>query len=529
MEQRSLLIDEIKGLAILSVIVFHLGYFKYGYLGVDVFLAIAGYLTAAGWSRKEDFSLFGFLFKRIQRLWPMVAGACLVSLLFGYWTMLPDDYENLAQSIIASLSFSNNILCRISSGDYWAQSNDYKPLLHFWYLGVLMQLYFGFAVLAACVQRKMNRIKWLSWIVLIASIVSAVIWFGKVGDQAVRFYYMPWRFFEFGFGVLLFCWGLRIPKNLTFRIPGLAALGRMSLSVYVWHYIILAFYRYVVTPQLSWTFLALYGLALGALSWITYRTIEQSRAWIVTSAKGLWLVIFPMVALIGSLAMRVVFISGIVRDVPELDIVRGGAMRGIHSLYNERVRKLPRTFADNGRKNVLVVGNSWGRDWCNVLMESGVTNEINLAYYSQNEYEQPLRNDVINAANVIFLVGVYENRLPDSIKPNGIKAPKIVGRKWFGYSCGNFYNRRWFSGYYEQTIQLPINVVAENQEQVNRYGSRYVDMIGCVAAENNGNLYMPIFSDERKIISQDCQHLTRGGACYYASRLPIRRIVGLDN
>ena len=68
-------------------------------------------------------------------------------MLAGFYTMLPDDYENLSQSVIATNGFGNNILAAITTGNYWDVSNDYKPLMHTWYVGVLMQFYLFYPIL----------------------------------------------------------------------------------------------------------------------------------------------------------------------------------------------------------------------------------------------------------------------------------------------------------------------------------------------------------------------------------------------
>ena len=141
---RNYRIDVLKGIAIIAVVLYHFGggYLAYGYLGVDIFLVISGYFMMKSIMKSMDekrFSYWNFLFGRIARLWPLVLIMGAVALAIGCFTMLPDDLENLSQSVIASNVFANNILACITTRNYWDIVNTYKPLMHTWYLGVLMQ------------------------------------------------------------------------------------------------------------------------------------------------------------------------------------------------------------------------------------------------------------------------------------------------------------------------------------------------------------------------------------------------------
>lgn len=143
-------LDVIKGIAILAVVLFHLGIIKSGYLGVDVFLVVNGFLIVPSVCKNiviGKFSYLQFLEKRILRLWPMIVLATSVCLLIGYIGMLPDDYENVGESVVASNLFSENILLSITTHDYWNASNDYNPLMHLWYVGILFEFYVLFPII----------------------------------------------------------------------------------------------------------------------------------------------------------------------------------------------------------------------------------------------------------------------------------------------------------------------------------------------------------------------------------------------
>lgn len=162
-------VDVIKGIAILAVVLYHLGLLKTGYLGVDVFFVMNGFLILPGVLKQleqGEFSGRKFLTRRLMRLMPLLVVGCLVCLLVGYLGMLPDDYENLSQSVVASLVCSNNLLAAITTKDYWNIVNEYKPLMHTWYLGILVEFYVVLAVLAGLVKWIGNRHSSISYFVL---------------------------------------------------------------------------------------------------------------------------------------------------------------------------------------------------------------------------------------------------------------------------------------------------------------------------------------------------------------------------
>ncbi len=152
-------IDCIKFFAIIAVVFYHAGYLKYGYLGVDIFLVVNGYFitkvlerqyyTATSEGRKCSFFREGitFLSKRILRLLPLLIIAGIVCMLWGYFVMLPDAYENLGESVVATNLFSNNVLEAIVSKDYWALNNNFKPLMHTWYVGIIFEYYVFYYIL----------------------------------------------------------------------------------------------------------------------------------------------------------------------------------------------------------------------------------------------------------------------------------------------------------------------------------------------------------------------------------------------
>ncbi len=201
--QRLTYLDVMKAIAIIAVVLYHIGLLPYGYLGVDMFLVVAGFLVTRSIQKRscrDGRWYFRFIVDRVVRLLPVLLVAGIAAMAIGWFTMLPDDYENLSESVVATNLFANNILSAITTGDYWNIANEYKPLMHTWYVGLLMQFYLVYPLLfyLAKLDKRAPRRKLLVIIGSLALLSLLVFFTGN--NEAHRFYYLPARFFEFGVG-----------------------------------------------------------------------------------------------------------------------------------------------------------------------------------------------------------------------------------------------------------------------------------------------------------------------------------------
>ncbi len=101
-------IDGLRGYSVLAVVIFHFGFLPNGFLGVDVFFVISGFLITNLIYQKilnGEFSILDFYIRRTRRIIPLVLFICLISLILGIVVMLPDDLDNLAQSVFATIFF----------------------------------------------------------------------------------------------------------------------------------------------------------------------------------------------------------------------------------------------------------------------------------------------------------------------------------------------------------------------------------------------------------------------------------------
>src|SRR5262249_8089781 len=154
--------------------------------------------------------------------------------------------------------------------------------------------------------------------------------------------------------------------------------------------------------------------------------------------------------------------------VPELEIAADRAQRGMHSAYNMRVFAYDADFEPTGKLKVLVVGNSFSRDWANVLLESRYGDGISLSYIADARAHADLTRRM-KEADVIF----YSRVLPSDVpQVDGTTAKLwVVGTKSFGASNGIFYNHRG-DDYYAQRTPLEEGVMAQNEALERDWGGR---------------------------------------------------------
>ncbi len=199
-------IDGLRAVAVIPVILFHAGFanFSGGFIGVDVFFVISGYLiTTIILSEKEQgvFSLVNFYERRARRILPALFFVMLISLPFAWFLLLPSDMKDFSQSLIAVSSFSSNILFWNEAG-YWGVVNELKPMLHTWSLAVEEQYYVLFPLFLMLMWRLRKR--WiLSSLILIASVSLMLSQWGAYNAPTANFFLLPTRGWELAIGACI--------------------------------------------------------------------------------------------------------------------------------------------------------------------------------------------------------------------------------------------------------------------------------------------------------------------------------------
>lgn len=325
-------IDGLRAIAVLSVLLYHAGLgFPGGFVGVDVFFVISGYLITSLILKdlhRGSFSMIEFWERRVRRILPALALVIIASLISGWFLFLPVDLRALGRSAVAQAFLSSNINFLLESG-YFDQAAEIKPLLHTWSLAVEEQFYLLFPFLLVAVHR-LSRAS-ISRVILLLSLLSfALSIYCSYRYPAANFYLLPTRAWELLIGSYLAAlptqqqsprrwstesssWGglLAILAAVIFydhttRFPGLTALlpcvgtaliiwagtttqtslsrllasppfvfiGLISYSLYLWHWPILAFSRYVTTDPLPASYRALLLLASLVLAILSWKLIE---------------------------------------------------------------------------------------------------------------------------------------------------------------------------------------------------------------------------------------------------------------
>jgi peptidoglycan/LPS O-acetylase OafA/YrhL len=324
-------VDGLRAVAVLAVVAFHAfpGRIRGGFVGVDIFFVISGFLISGIIFRSAEvgrFSFADFYARRARRIFPALLVVLIASLAFGWIALLSDEYESLGKHVAGGAGFVANWVSWAEAG-YFDTAAELKPLLHLWSLGIEEQFYLIWPPLLLLAWRY-RRVP-----VLIATLLilpfSLNVW--KVHGHAETAFYLPFtRFWELMMGGAL----ARISPSRT-RLSGKAAdlagatglllialsiavLGRdkpfpgwwatlpaagafltiaagenawvnrvvlgnpiavwfglISYPLYLWHWPLLSFAR-ILSPELpSWHTKLVLVAASVVLAWLTYRFLER--------------------------------------------------------------------------------------------------------------------------------------------------------------------------------------------------------------------------------------------------------------
>lgn len=184
-------IQALRGLAVLLVVLYHLkipGFYN-GFIGVDIFFVISGYLMANIYNSKSSKV---FYIKRARRLLPAYLATLILCLLVGFVVLAPSDFLQLKNQFLMSMFFIPNFF-------FWAQNsyfqiNDFNPLLNLWSLGVEFQFYLLVPLLCHIFLRKKKLFNFIFFASLITCLIVLTI------SPKTSFFIMPLRLWEFMFG-----------------------------------------------------------------------------------------------------------------------------------------------------------------------------------------------------------------------------------------------------------------------------------------------------------------------------------------
>ncbi|MBL6690615.1 MAG: acyltransferase [Pseudomonadales bacterium] len=323
------------------------GWFPGGFLGVDIFFVISGYLITGlilRESRQGRFSYANFYLRRARRLLPALFTVATVSLVVGWWLMLPSQFREMAESIRAALLFLSNMFF-LFENSYTAEVAPLKPFLHTWSLSVEEQFYLLYPVALITLFHQVRRHVFTALVITAAMSLGLSTYLALVTSD-YAFYLFPTRIWELVAGALI------AVRELQAKAPGrqfadawasiglvliaisitliddrfadpslhtvvpvmgtvlviqyapasrvgnllgvrwLVTCGLMSYSLYLWHHPALAFARIAWVGQVTDLVLAMAILISVIAAWVSWRFIEtplrnQQQVHDATFLKGL--------------------------------------------------------------------------------------------------------------------------------------------------------------------------------------------------------------------------------------------------
>jgi len=419
-------IDGLRAVAVIAVILFHLNanWLPGGFLGVDIFFVISGYLIGGILYRELStgtFSLKRFYLRRMRRILPAFFAVVVFTLIVGAQLMVPgsDEWNTARSSAKWSVFFGGNFFSALNT-DYFAPTVEVQPLNHLWSLAVEEQFYFIYPLILWAIMGIIKRIlppasssltRCVNVVLTALAIASFALAFLPIslhGTALVPYYLPHLRFGELLIGailavavaqgnlqpsaktatfvgslsilVLIACLILPFP-NTTPWFPGFAAalpciasagiiyagarpywfasalshravvfVGKISYSLYLWHWPLLAFAHYALGRELSNTVLAAAALLIVLLSLASYYLIEQPLRHLQWSFGRTGLVYY----LLPTLLVAGLYMQG--RTTP--DEMRPYVQRG--SLNVGELNFAYKTIGDSlAENNILIIGNSY--------------------------------------------------------------------------------------------------------------------------------------------------------------------------
>ncbi len=225
-------IDGLRGIAVLSVVVFHAfpAFLQGGFVGVDIFFVISGFLISTiifGSLARGSFSFTEFYVRRIRRIFPALLVVLVGAGAFGWFTLLADEYKHLGKHLYGGAGFFANFLLQREAG-YFDTSAESKPLLHLWSLSVEEQFYIAWPFLLWLAWRL--RVRPLLFIMLLVGVSFVLNVTSLAGNPVATFYSPQTRFWELLVGALLACLQLRAQGRAAPASPLLSADARSWLG-----------------------------------------------------------------------------------------------------------------------------------------------------------------------------------------------------------------------------------------------------------------------------------------------------------
>lgn len=423
-------IDGLRAIAVVSVIVYHAGFSALGggFLGVDVFFVISGFLiTSLIISDLSEgvFTFANFYERRIRRIFPALFVVLLVCIPAAVVLLLPYQLTEFSWSAVSAVTFVSNIFFW-KQGGYFAEASEFRPLLHTWSLAVEEQFYIFFPILAILLAKLGVRFRIICVlaIILCSLVLSEWAWRNKA---AAGFFLLPTRAWELmvgsltayvalqcrdglprwskeamsGIGFAGLLWAL-IEMDSSYPLPSVwtlvpvlstacilyaarsdtlvarllsnrlfVGIGLLSYSMYLWHQPLFAFAR-AIEPELETVTLGALSVIVVILSYVSWRFVERPfRDRQAMPTRGVYVRTGAMAGMIVAASAAFVTTDGLLMRVPKHHIEWASTSPLVRGQYVMADFMLASARASDTRdSDILIVGDSFAQDLYNMLAES---------------------------------------------------------------------------------------------------------------------------------------------------------------
>jgi peptidoglycan/LPS O-acetylase OafA/YrhL len=434
-------IDGLRAVAVMLVVLNHVGFslFSGGFVGVDVFFVISGYLITGiilGQVEKGTFSFTDFYLRRARRILPALYVVLLCVMVAGYYFFLPSDYSALSQSTLSAIFFASNLFFWKSSGGYFSSSSEEMPLLHIWSLSVEEQFYFiwPFSLLLILKLKGVGHRLFVTLALLVLSFGFAE--FGVRHEWSSAYFLLPSRAGELLVGALLAFWLAKKPTvngasfeanaasavglamvlvpalllDKTSGFPGLNALipcagaglviisrvfgkslvswvlesrpfvfvGLISYSLYLWHWPLISFLHYSrieITVEVALG-LVVASIALGYLSW---KFVEQKFRHNNSPMAKKTVVAIVVAAFLVVFTPIVVYVKdGVPSRFPFAMLTQDQLSAELARYWNGISTLSTKFDSSSDLRKVVLVGNSHAFDFSYALTENNFKGQLKL-------------------------------------------------------------------------------------------------------------------------------------------------------
>ena len=428
-------IDGLRAVAVISVFLFHLfpEFLPGGFLGVDIFFVISGFLITSiiyEKSKNNNFSIKEFWVRRIKRLFPIFSLVIFCTLIMGYLFLLPNEFQDLGEQSLSALFGISNFKLFYSAG-YWSKDALDLPLLHTWSLSIEEQFYLVL-VFIFVIKSKFKKQNLAMVFLLLFSSSLALASYMAFSKADFVFYMLPTRAWELLAGCILALNQKAFIKNtkgialitntsmvvlivsfvlfdetstkpnLVFVFPILATvlflhfskksssitnkvlnlkpiifIGKISYSLYLWHWPIITFYKHLLYPDelssFDYCFITVLSFTLSSLS---YLYVEQP------CRKGKLIKSAYLLAFISLISVSFLIMNRNISGLPKIKYISGEYSK----TYGASIDQLPyiKNYNSKETSDILFIGSSHARMHSDLMNQVAAKNNLNIAFYTND-------------------------------------------------------------------------------------------------------------------------------------------------